>query len=724
MNQSRAAERRRPLPRALRVCRRLLAGRVSINRSAWTVAAAVLLYFGFAVLLTWPLLTHISHDLYAADPPGDPIGSLTFYRDLVVDHRTPFVPGTLHQLAAPAGQPIPWARDVASLPSVLVNWLLALGFGAVLAANLYVLLAFVATGTAMFAFMRWLTGNVWVSLLCGWMFAFYPFATINGQGHVDYIQGWVLVLAMWRMVILSRRPTRRNALLAALTSAFAMWWTPYFILLWGVGLVTLAIVTLAVAWRDGRLGEMIRLQALGGAIVVVFFGALGALSSGSAGQSLGVRTNDLAEFNAYSARILEYLLPDANNPLFGHDTAGYLAAHIHGSNPSEATLYVGVTTLALGFIALVAMAARRITGPLARAALAAAALALVAVIFSAPPQGTVDGVTIDFPAHFVMELTTTWRVYSRFVVVAMLGLTVLAGIGLDWLSHRRERVVSWGILAAASVLVVLDLWARVPNPAQRVYATVRPSVFSVLAHQRQPGLVAEYPLVLNGQNFYWDVYYQNLYRKPIINGYESGSVGEHRALSLANLALPSTAGRLAALGVRYVVLESGPTPYGLPPAGTPGRGFTRLATDWFGTLYRVTARPSGPALATAGPQFGSDEIGAKGIISNWLEQPSGTIALSGRCIGCRGVLSMTLTSFARPRTVTISTGGRVLWHRRVVKPVTLRIPLTYGPVRSLTISATPGPQSIAKTIGGTDERTVSIYVSNLQFQFLGTPAPH
>jgi hypothetical protein len=717
MNQSSVVSHLRARTPTWRLWRSTLAARGTPAGGARWLLLATLLYIGSAVFLTWPLVEHFNHSLYAANPPGDPIGSLSFYRDLVADHKTPFLPGVLHQVSAPAGQPIPWGRDLGSLPSVLTDWLFSLIFGAVAGANLYVFLAFVATGSAMFCFMRWLTGNMWVALLCGWMYAFYPFATINGQGHVDGIQGWVFVLALRRLVVLQREPNIRNAGLVALTSAFAMWWTPYFILLWGVALVVLALVTLVFAWRDGRLGTMLRLEAFGGAIVLVFFAAIAAVSTGSSGQSLGVRTNGLAEFNAYSARILEYLLPDANNPIFGHDTAGYLMAHIHGSNPSEATLYVGVTTLALGFIALVAAFARRLTGPLARIALMAACLALVAIIFSAPPQGSLDGVTIDFPAHFVMELTTTWRVYSRFVVVAMLGLTVLAGIGLDWLSRRRRRSVSWAILTVATVLVVLDLWARVPNEGQRVYTTVHPSVFTTLAHQRQPGLVAEYPLVPNEDSFYWDVYYQSLYRKPLINGYESGSLAEHRALSVANLALPTTAGRLAEMGVRYIVVEKGPSPYGLPPAGTPRTGFRRLASDWFATLYMVTARPSGPALPAVGPQFDGDEIGAGGVISNWLEEPTGTIALTGRCLGCRGVLSMTLTSFARPRTVTVSAGGRVLWRHRVVKPIVVRIPLTYGETRSLTLAATPGPQSIAATIGGTDDRSVSIYVTNLQYRF-------
>lgn len=686
-------------------------------RCGWLFVAG-LLYLAFAVFLTWPMAAHLSSTLYSQNPPGDPIGSLTNFRDIVIDHQIPFFPGTLHQLGWPEGQPIPWVRNIASAPGVLVQWLLTLLFGGVGGLALFTLLGYVSTGVAMFAFMRRLTGSYWVSLLCGWAYAFYPFAAWNGLGHTSYIFGSLMVLALWRMVELQWSPTGRNATLAALSSGLAMWFTPYFILMWGVGFATCVVVSLVIAWRDRVLAAMVRLQACAVAAVVVFLGVLAALSLDGAGAGGPVlNTNGIAEFNAYSARIAEYLLPDAQNPIVGHDTAHYLAAHIHGSNPVEATLYVGITTLLLSLVAVVAVLRRRITGPLARAAVMAALVGLVAAWFSAPPQGTIGGVTIDFPSHFVMIATSTWRVYSRFVVVVMLGVVTLAGIGLDHLARGRRRELRWAVLAVASVLVVLDLWARLPQ-AQHAYRTATPPVYRNLAREPGKGLVAEYPLVPNGDSFYWDQYYQSIYRKPAINGYDTDTVGEHRALSLAQLSLPTTPARLAALGVKWIVLEKSPPAYGLPSPGLPTRGVKKIQSDWWATLFEVTARPSGPALPAVGPQFGADEAGAGGVISNWLEQPTGTITLAGRCMGCRGILSMKLTSFAQPRMVTISGNGHVLWRRRVAKPVTVRIPLTYPTYRNLRISADPGPQSVAATIGGADDRSVSVYVTDLQFGFL------
>ena len=175
-----------------------------------------------------------------------------------------------------------------------------------------------------------------------------------------------------------------------------------------------------------------------------------------------------------------------------------------------------------------------------------------------------------------------------------------------------------------------------------------PNVYKVLARQPR-GLTAEYPLVPYGYNFYQDVFYQNVHGMPMINGYLAGTLQERRAVSLANLSDPHTGPRLAALGVRYVIREAGASPYGLPSAGTPRKGFRLIYRDSFARLYAVTARPSGPALPTPDAGFAGDEVAPGGTVANWLEAPSGTIEFAGGCKTCTGTLGMTLWSFAPGR---------------------------------------------------------------------------
>jgi hypothetical protein len=679
------------------------------RRRPLELVLAFAIYLGFACYFTWPLVTNLAHIFYGAS--GDPYGTMAFYRELVAHHLNPFLPGNISQFNAPQGQPIPWTRDLASMPGVLTEYLLTAAFGPTPANGLYALMGYTLTGVVTFAFVRHLTGNVWAALIAGWAFAFYPYAILNGQGHDDNIQGWVLVLGIWRMVELMNRPSRRNAILAGLAVVFGMWWDPYFILLGGVSYVAAAVACLAVAWRAGRLRSVLGSQAITAAIVVVFLGFLGLLSTGPAGNSIGVRTNGVEQLNTYSARPLEYLLPDAQSPLFGADTTHYLETHIHGSNPSEATLYVGITTILLSLVAFWAFVRRKLTPSLGGAVLLLSLVVAAAFITSAPPEGRLLGVLIPFPSHFISEITSTWRVYARFVIVVMLGLSALAGIGLHALTRGRVWWVQVTILLCASVAVPLDLWGRL---AGRTNTIVTPRVYAALA--REPfGLTAQYPLTPNGYNPYDELFFQNAGGKPLINGYPEGTAEERRALSLANLSEPTTAPRLATLGVRYIVVESTPPGYGLAPPGKPGRGFKLLFEEPYANLYAVTAKPSSPALAADGEGFSVNETTPLGNFS-WLVQPSGTIELAGGCAHCNGVLTMTLIPFARPRTVVVSTAsGQVLARRLVAGPTRVSVPLEFSRHASVVLAATPGPQSIVETIGGSDPRSVSVQVGDLEF---------
>jgi hypothetical protein len=674
------------------------------------LAAATLLYLAFASYLTWPLVTHLNTMVYGG--PGDPFGAMATYRELVDHHHNPFLPGTISQFAAPEGQPIAWARNLAQLPAILVQYLFTAAFGQVASLGIYTLLGYTLSGVFMYMFVRRLTAVFWVALLCGWAFAFFPFAVINGLGgHEDFIQGWVLVLAVWRLIELYWAPSRRNANLAGLAVILSMWWTAYFILIGGIAYLATLLASLLLAWRARRLRSVLPTQALTAAIVVAFLVLLASLSFAQPG-ALGLRTNSIVEFNAYSARPFEYVLPDANSPLFGSVTAGYLASHLHGSNNVESTLYVGVSTILLAAVAGIALLRGRLEPRVRSAAFILGAVTLAALLSSAPPEGTVFGLAIPFPSHFIMKVTTTWRAYSRFVILVMLGLVALAGIGLHTL--LRDCPHRWRLLVmfVALVLLPLDLWSRMDQTSN---VTV-PSVYRVLAREPR-ALTAEYPLVNAGGNLYLDLFYQNIYNMPMINGYLSGTVEERRALSLANLSDPSTGPRLAALGVRYVIREAAPNPFGHPPAGTPGRGFRRVYSDAYGTLYVVTARPTGPALATLGAGFGADEPLPHGGTASWLEQPSGSITLAGACQRCDGVLRFSLVSFGSPRFVTVRLGRHVLATRWVSGITHFVFPGEYGRASTITITTTPGPQSIQKTIHVPDSRSVSVQIADLSFSW-------
>ena len=72
--------------------------------------------------------------------------------------------------------------------------------------------------------------------------------------------------------------------------------------------------------------------------------AAAAAGEDGAGLVLARRTEELV---VYGARPWEYLLPSYRHPYFGAEIGPWLLGHLHGSNFSETSLYVGWITIAL-----------------------------------------------------------------------------------------------------------------------------------------------------------------------------------------------------------------------------------------------------------------------------------------------------------------------------------------------------------------------------------------
>jgi hypothetical protein len=182
------------------------------------------------------------------------------------------------------------------------------------------------------------------------------------------------------------------------------------------------------------------------------------------------------------------------------------------------------------------------------------------------------------------QIEPGWRIYTRFVMVAMAGLCVVAAFGLYALRKGRRPAVSAAILAAAAIVIPLDLWSKFEPNTRRLE---QPAIYGTLRDQ-PPGIVAEYPIQPSGYaENYDEVYNQQFHGKPIVNGFQPHSDDEAETLGLASLSDPRTAPRLAERGVRYVLLKRREFPYS-PRPGRPGAGFELIRRSAYADLYRVT----------------------------------------------------------------------------------------------------------------------------------------
>jgi hypothetical protein len=130
-------------------------------------------------------------------------------------------------------------------------------------------------------------------------------------------------------------------------------------------------------------------------------------------------------------------------------------------------------------------------------------------------------------------------------------------------------------------------------------------------------------------------------------------------------------------------------------------------------VYRVRQSPRRihGAVIREGAGFGLPEPEGA-FVARWIEAPTGELALF--VAGPRRKLRarLELSSFARPRTVVVALDGRRVATLAVPagRYEVFSVPLgRLAPGRyTITLSASPGPQSVSKTIGTNDPRSVSI----------------
>jgi hypothetical protein len=669
-----------------------------LSSAAGTTCVAAVLYSAFAVYLTWPLLPDLSSRIFAVEP-GDPMGSISILRELVDGRLNPYLPAKLEDFNAPTGLSIDWSLNIAAFPSTAVLYALALVFGAVAAWGLFALLGFVASALSMFLLLRKYTGETGVALVFGWAYGFYPFVVLTAHS-VHFVHGWVFVLLGWRMLVLAEKPTARNGLFAGAAAVLTFAWTPYFILFGGVCYATFVAADLVAALLRGTLRAHLRAHAFSGVIILPFLAGIGALwilaQPASAPDDAGRDA-----ITRFAARPVEYVLPPAEHPLFGGRTGPFIARSV-APFASVYPLYLGTVTLALTICATIVGLRRR-----SRVVLTFAAVALVGLAFSMPPQVRLVGRLISFPSYYTSELVGTWRIYARFVVIVMFAVCVLAAIGAAVLLEHRQRGLRVVLLALLAVAVPLDLWV---TPPVRTTKIVVPPIYDVL--RKQPdGVVAEYPMRpadLSGD--YSFLLYQQAHGKPIVNGFPRRSQAEARALHLSRLDELSTATGLARLGVKYVLLRHEVEP-GAMTAGKPSQDFRPIADSSFATILRVVP-PSDRVTTFPLTGFWLPE-GNPPTIFRWMVEDTAKLEVRGPCTPCDGTLEFRSASFARARQLVVrDEDGNVVARERVEpdRPKWVRAPLQFSHRTVLTLHVTPPPDRISDYIPGGDPRSVAVSV--------------
>ena len=140
----------------------------------------VLLYALWATRITWPLMRDPGHSLLGE--LRRPVGGIAHMREWIQAGQFPFLPGRVHDFAAPEGLPVSWGINLGNWPYLLPTWLLALVIGPIAAYSLITWLAFVLNGLLMQIVATRLTGSRLAGIVAGFGFAFVPFVVDQRVG--------------------------------------------------------------------------------------------------------------------------------------------------------------------------------------------------------------------------------------------------------------------------------------------------------------------------------------------------------------------------------------------------------------------------------------------------------------------------------------------------------------------------------------------------------------
>lgn len=672
--------------------------------AAFAAALAVSLY------VTWPLAKHLGDRIYGL--PGDSTGTVAFL--WLLDEKIGYpVIGETHMTLT--GAPFGWDfANAINAQWALVfapGWLLTKLLGEIPAYDVLVIGGLAVSGLAMYWLIRRLGASILVAAWAGLVYLIFPWHLEKAQGHVGFVwmEGFPLLLAA--VVAWSDRPGWRRALLIG--GASAVLWTTngYFGIL---GMVLLGVM-LAAAVALRRAGVVAGLVALGAALIAPV--ALVLLSlGGPVDQGISIARSE-GDLSTYGARWWEYLLPSYRNPYFGDDVGPYLFGHLHGSNFSETSLYVGWLTIALasGWIVWAIWRRKQLDGQARLLLLSMPLVIVVAVLFSLPSP--LPGTGLTMPSELIWRFVPQFRVPSRFVVIVLTAMLPLAAFGLEGLrrraasvagSPRLASVVSVGVCAAAMAVSSVEL-AIDAEPAT-VDIGSAPALYGAV-RAAPPGALVEYPLVrsdigVNSEYLFW----QRIHERALVNGAQLDTFADRVGQTLIDPTSPETASSLAALGVSTIVVR--PNTYAF--SGTRdgprdvGRGYRLLGRFPADTsVWRVVARRA-PAIATFAEGFSHAESPTGQPTSRWMIASEADVMIYAWRAGTYDA-EFLLSSYGRPRIVQVSgRNSSEFFGVSAPKLVKVRVQLPRGH-STLRLSARPGPERVP------DGRSVTVYVSNWRF---------
>ena len=441
----------------------------------------------------------------------------------------------------------PFGADLAFHTHSPLNQIVAMPvnllLGEAAAYNSCLLVALTLSGFGTYLLVRELTGSASSGFLAGLVFAYFPQTIEQTFEHLNLFSLQFIPLTLYYLLRWSRSQQAAHAL------AFGACFGLNTLISWHLGLKLLMLVTpwiAVLAWRNRH-----RWRAfLGHAFAAATLATLLVMPMVTPMIAIMVEGADYYVKGPVARGLdLSYLFtPPFANPIFGSlVTSRYLERAYQASGFA---CYLGIVPVALAAVGVWRQGRR--AAPWAAVFFAGVVLALGAHLLW---NGTrYESVPLPFAVLQWFPFLENLRVANRFLILASVGLAVLAGYG--W--HSLGRKPTWALPLVAVLLLAEYSW--LPFPA-------RPVNHSPLLVQiaDRPGAVLDIPFHQRNRTVH-NMVAQTVHGMPISGGYlssyppqiETAIQSEPALKQLSGIPDPTVVvdvGRLRDLGFRTVVLH-------------------------------------------------------------------------------------------------------------------------------------------------------------------------
>jgi hypothetical protein len=576
--------------------------------SAWWNARAVqdwlLPFLAFLVLsgiLTYPLIAQLADHLRDNGDSYEFAWMMGFGAYQLTHHPLQLFNGNIFYPF-----PLSLAYSESSIPAIVMALPVVLLTGnPVLGLNLNLFLTFVLSGFGTYLFVWQRTSSRLAGLVVGILYAFCPFR-FDHLAQLSYASMQWAPFALWAF---DRYLAQRRIGWAAATVGFTVLQVLvsfYYAFMLGFGIVFYVVAGLLARreyWRPAVVGPLLAAGTLGGLVLVPFVRPYFELNTLF---DLHRTLQESEYFSAWPANYLAATLSmkvDLISPLL------WLMYHrpwqLAPVGGSERHLYPGLLVTLLALVGLGWRRGGRVVAPVLM--IVAGVVLSFGPVFH-PSYDVVQPWPIPMPYTILFDYLPGFqamRVPSRFAVLVILGLTILAGDGFAylqrWLDRQfgrpeaasaagpnadavpppagatiREQVAEpttqprrgGGVVPASLLLALLCATIGVIEGLNQFATTpvkvgaAIPPVYRWLAANPTPGPIVELPIDDNAYRESPRSYYSTYHHRPTVDGFRSFIPPAYAPLTSALISFPAPGALnlLRRLAVRYVVVHEAEYP--------------------------------------------------------------------------------------------------------------------------------------------------------------------